>query len=251
MIIREKGGLIENYDSLGAGDVFIGNVTGTFRKNLWLIDLLERGVKCFPSPLSQVLNGSKVAQAVILNKFMSPHTMAITRRHELMEAISRYHQHDIGAVLTKTDKMHCGHGVRKWDTIETLYSFVSQSDGEFPFVLQPFLERFTDVRVISVGDYIEAYTRENPNNFRKNISSGGRSAPFKLNEEQKAFCGELMARGGFPYAHIDLQIIDDKTFYLSEITLNGGIKGASIQREELDRKKREVLERLVSEKINK
>lgn len=246
MIIREKRGLFEKYDSLRAGDAFIGSITGTSRKYLLLIDLLERDVKCFPSPLSQVLNGSKVAQAVILNKFMSPYTIAITRRHELMEAISRYNQHNIGAVITKTDKMHCGHGVRKWVTIETLYSYVSQSDGEFPFVLQPFLEDFTDVRVIIAGDYIEAYTRENPNNFRQNISSGGRSVPYKLNEKQKAFCVEVMARGKFPYAHIDLHIIDDTVCYLSEIALNGGIKGASIQRKELDERKRDLLECLAS-----
>jgi ribosomal protein S6--L-glutamate ligase len=37
-----------------------------------------------------------------------------------------------------------------------------------------------------------------------------------------------MARGRFPYAHIDLMILEDNSFYLGEINLRGGIRGAKI-----------------------
>ncbi|MBW1642230.1 MAG: hypothetical protein JRJ76_05270 [Deltaproteobacteria bacterium] len=250
MIVTGKSELRKKYAALGPGDVFIGGLAGKGGQHLMLVDLLERGIKCYPSPLSQMLNGSKVAQTIVLNNYMSPHTFAISRRYELMEAISKYNQCEIGVIITKADKMHCGHGVRKWENIEMLYSYISHSDSEYPFVLQPFIENFMDVRVIIAGDYIEAYTRENLDNFRQNISAGGRSFFYELNQEQKTFCEEVMDRGKFPYGHIDLQVVDSDTCYLSEIALNGGIKGASIQRNALDEKKKNVLERLASESIN-
>jgi ribosomal protein S6--L-glutamate ligase len=57
-----------------------------------------------------------------------------------------------------------------------------------------------------------------------------------------------MERGKFPYAHLDIHITDDGTYYLSEIALNGGTKGAKIRRKELHQKKQDVLERLANVK---
>jgi ribosomal protein S6--L-glutamate ligase len=140
--------------------------------------------------------------------------------------------------------MHCGHGVRRWDSVETVYSFVALSESSYPFVLQPFLEQFTDVRVVIVGDYLEAYVRHNPNNFRMNISFGGKNYPYQLEKEEEDFCRVIMARGKFPFAHVDLQITEDGKCYLSEIALDGGTKGASISRQELEVKKQRLLEEL-------
>lgn len=213
-------------------------------KSFMLIDLLERNINCLPSPLSQVLNSSKAAQALILKNWMLPHTCVITRRTELIETINTYNKNSIGSVVTKENHMHCGYGVKKWDTIETLYSFMSQSESSYPFVVQPFIENFTDLRVITVGDYTEAYTRHNPNNFRMNIAAGGKSHPYMLKKEEKDFCYAIMKRSRFPFAHIDLMITQNGSHYLTEIVLNGGIKGATIRREELDKKKQDLLERL-------
>jgi ribosomal protein S6--L-glutamate ligase len=96
--------------------------------------------------------------------------------------------------------------------------------------------------VIVAGDYWEAYTRENDHNFRSNLTLGGRSKPYALNSIERALCNTIMERGKFPYAHVDLLITSDGTPYLSEIALNGGLKGAKIDREKLDAKKKEILE---------
>ena len=53
-----------------------------------------------------------------------------------------------------------------------------------------------------------------------------------------------MQRGRFPFAHLDLMIFENGECYLSEITLNGGIKGARIGRQELEQKKKTLLEKL-------
>jgi ribosomal protein S6--L-glutamate ligase len=241
MIIRNNRELRARYHRLDAGDCCIGTVSAKHLKPVMLIDLVQRGVDCYPSALSQMLNSSKVAQAFIYQQWMVPQTTAICRRADLIAAISHYAAQQIGAVVSKQDHMHCGHGVRRWESLEHLYNGLGFDSSAYPFVLQPFVENFTDVRVIMAGDYEEAYTRRNPDNFRSNLAAGGKSHPYELDENNREFCRAAMQRGRFPYAHIDLMVGDDGLTYLCEIALNGGTHGARIGREELDRKKKELL----------
>jgi hypothetical protein len=90
--------------------------------------------------------------------------------------------------------------------------FVGLEETSYPFVLQPLLTNFTDIRVIIVENYIEAYTRENPYNFRCNLAAGGKSTPYSLTRKQINFCKKIMERGKFPYAHIDLMILENDIF---------------------------------------
>ena len=249
MIVRTNRELKARYNELTAGDVFIGNLAFRYLKQPLLIDMLERGIRCLPSPLAQILNSSKVAQAFVLHEWMLPHTQAISRRTDLIDAINTFGKNGIGPVVTKQDDLHCGHGIRRWETIETLYSFMALAESSYPFVLQPFQERFTDIRVIIVGDHVESYTRSNLYNFRVNLSSGGTGSPYIMDEKKEAFCRSVMQRGKFPFAHLDLMILENGECYLSEITLNGGIKGARISREDLIQNKKALLEKLAGEII--
>jgi ribosomal protein S6--L-glutamate ligase len=183
----------------------------------------------------------------MLRRWMLPHSVVIHRRKDLMDAISSYNEQQIGPVITKQDHMHCGHGVRRWQTMEILYNYLAFSESSYPFVLQPYVENFTDVRVIIVGDYIESYVRQNPNNFRHNIAAGGNSRAFTLGGDGLYICHEVMKRGQFPYAHIDLLVMDSDEYYLSEIALNGGTRGAKITRRQLDREKQKVLEDMIQQ----
>jgi ribosomal protein S6--L-glutamate ligase len=101
------------------------------------------------------------------------------------------------------------------------------------------------VRVIVVGDYVEAYLRENLYNFRANIAAGGASRPLRMDPAAEALCRAAMERGRFPYGHIDLHLTAAGGCLLSEIALEGGIAAAHIGRAELDRLKRQRLEELV------
>jgi len=242
MIVRGARELMDRYHELGPGDVFVGPLGLSHLKESIFVDLLERGVRCYPSALSQILYRSKTAQAIFLNQWMLPHTRVVSRRIELMDAIGDYSRHKISQVVTKQNRLHCGHGVCLWNSMEMLYSHVGLKEDAYPFVLQPFLKDFIDIRVIVAGDYVEAYTRDNPYNFRKNLSSGGSSVPYRLDDKQVALCRDIMKRGKFPYAHIDLHVTEDHRVYLSEIALNGGLKGASINRPDLDGKKEQILE---------
>jgi len=244
VIIRTNRELKEHYDELNAGDCFIGMLSFKNVKHRAFIDLLERGVRFLPSALSQTLGHSKVAQALSLRQWMIPHTLIIARRVDLMHAINTYNQHGIGTVVTKEDHLQCGFGVHRWDSIEALYNHVSLNTRSYPFVLQPFLETYTDLRVIVAGDYYEAYTRENQNNFRMNLTAGGTSRPYTLTNAHLGLCHSVMEQGKFPYAHIDLLVTEDGHGYLSEIALNGGMKGARITREDLNALKKDILEKM-------
>jgi ribosomal protein S6--L-glutamate ligase len=243
MIVRGSRQLSDLYDRLATGDVYIGKIPGGPLRYARLIDLMERGIHCLPTPLAQTLNASKAAQAAILNEWMLPLTRVVRRRADLIAAIGVYQRQGVGPVVTKEDRLHCGHGVRYWENIEVLYSMAAFDKSSFPFVLQPFLQHFSDVRVIVVGDYVEAYSRHNPDNFRMNLAAGGVSRPFAIDTDQQRFCRSVMERARFPYAHLDLQLLENGRCYLAEMALEGGIKGAQVDRRFLIRMKSELLEK--------
>jgi ribosomal protein S6--L-glutamate ligase len=242
MIIRGATQLLQLYSQLGPGDVFIGRIPTGNLKHTLLIDLLERGVHCLPAPLAQTLNGSKVAQAMLLAQWMLPLTHVIRRRVDLFEAMGPYQRKGVGVVITKEDRMHCGHGVRRWENVEALYNMVAFNKSSYPFVLQPYQQRFADMRFIVVGTYVEAYARQNNDNFRMNLAVGGTCRPHIPDNDQLQFCRDVIGRARFPYAHIDLLVREDGRCFLSEIALDGGIKGAKVERRELENMKRTLLE---------
>jgi ribosomal protein S6--L-glutamate ligase len=244
MIVRGRAELERRYEELGAGDIVLGRLPARYLAGALAADLLERGVRCIPSVTCQALSRSKCAQAAVFGPWMAPHTRVVLRRAELMEALGAYARHGVGAVVTKQEGMHCGHGIRRWDSAEALYNSVALDDRAYPFVLQPFLAGISDVRVIMVGDYVEAYLRENLYNFRANIAAGGASRPLTMDPAAEVLCRTVLTRGRFPYAHIDLHLTAEGTCLLSEIALEGGIAAAQIERRELDRRKRERLEAL-------
>lgn len=246
MIARGHAAIRGLLAELGPGDVAAGPLPASFLSGPLALDLAERGVRFVPSLLCQILSRSKCAQAEILGGFMAPHTRAVRRRAELLCAVNDYARLGIGAVVSKQEGMHCGHGVRRWESIEALYNAVAFEKGAYPFVLQPFLSGIADVRVIVVGEYVEAYLRENPFHFRANLAAGGTGRPFPVDPAAERLCRKAMARGRFPYAHLDLQLTPAGECYLAEIALDAGASAARIGRAELERRKREVLEREIA-----
>jgi hypothetical protein len=247
MIIRGADELERHFERLGPDDVVVGPFPPKILRGPLAVDLIERGVRCVPSVLCQLLGRSKAAQAGLFRNFMAPHTMVVTRRAELLAAVGYYRQHGIETVVTKQEGMHCGHGIRRWEGVETLYNTVAFDDAVYPLILQPFLSGLTDVRIIVVGSYIESYARENPLDFRANLAAGGSSRPYVIEAAEEELCRAVLRRGRFPYAHIDLHLMPDGVCHLSEIALDGGITAARIERKELNRLKKERLEELVQQ----
>ncbi|MDA8140832.1 MAG: hypothetical protein M0036_19460 [Desulfobacteraceae bacterium] len=244
MIITRFNQLLQDYHTLGPGDLFIGRIPASQLRNTMWIDLTARGVRLLPSITSQLVASSKSAQAFVLKSWMLPHTQVISRRKELLDAIGDYRRNDINTAITKEEHLHCGHGVRRWNDLEAMYNCLSLSEAHYPFVLQPFVAVAADVRAILVGDYCEAYARHNPDSFRMNLAAGGSSRPHDLTDAQRELCLAVMARAQMPYAHIDLIVTESGDTYLSEINLNGGTAGARISKPELDHLKAAHLDRM-------
>lgn len=241
MIITRYSQLVLAYHDLGPGDLFIGHIPASHLRNVMWADLTARGVRLLPSATAHMVSASKTAQAFIFKQWMLPHTEVIARRKELLEAVATYAREGISNAITKQEHLHCGHGVRRWNDLETMYNCLSVAESHYPFVLQPFVPVTADVRIIVVGDYCEAYARYNPSGFRKNLAVGGSCQPYALSPPQMALCLKAMTRADMPYAHIDLIVTEGGDTFLSELNLNGGTAGARIPRQELEQLKQERL----------
>lgn len=226
-VITTYRSLLKNFLLLKTGDLILTRVPIREENFVLLFDLQVRGVVSFPSFLSQLISASKVAQANILKEFMPPYTYVITQQVNLLEVLQNPPPYE--KFITKKDRANCGLGIKLWRDLEEVFNHAGTPTLEFPFVLQPYFEKWEDIRVVLLGEkYVEAYLRENRKNFRQNLFFGGRAIPYFLSSQELAFCKKVMERGAFPYAHLDLAYIEGKGPYLSEINLKGGIKGAQI-----------------------
>ncbi|MGW8195464.1 MAG: ATP-grasp domain-containing protein [Desulforhopalus sp.] len=227
-VVRNNQILYSHYHQLQKDDIVCGRIRLKPGEEHLLIDLLERGVQLIPSATAQLASRSKCFQARIFSEFMLPGTLPIFDTHELLKASSSYRRHQYTRVILKTDRKNAGLGIFIYNDIEELYNQASAGGFGFPFVIQPFQTDSRDIRVIILGDYIEAYERTNPYSFRKNLHCGGKSTPFTLSDRHLHFCQKVMARGQFDYAHIDLMLGSADSCHLMEINLRGGLKGAKI-----------------------
>jgi len=231
-IYHSNKAVFESYQQLGPGDCIVGRLRLRPSDEHIIVDLLSRGVKLFPAGLAQLASRSKTLQALLFAKdFMIPGTNAIHDLHDLQKVIGNI-KTDV-TVITKLDRKNAGLGILRWPSIEEVYNAAVLGSLPFPFVLQPFISHCRDVRVIILGSlYREAYERVNIHNFRNNLHFGGHSQTFLLDDEVEAYCRRVMARGLFDYAHLDLLLTHDGGYYLNEINLRGGLRGAAISAHE-------------------
>jgi glutathione synthase/RimK-type ligase-like ATP-grasp enzyme len=215
-------------EDLGPGDALVGLLNIKPTEEVLFLDLVERGIRLFPSALSQQLSRSKCLQAMVYGRWMVPHTAVVRDRHDMIRLINILGKEGVGKVVTKQNRLNCGLGIHIWTSVEEVYNQACFGSLGYPFVVQPYVDSAIDVRVVIIGDYSEAYWRHNSNSFRNNLYFGGNSSEYALSKEQMELCQTVMARGKFPYAHIDLMITPNGAFYLGEINLRGGLKGARI-----------------------
>ena len=244
--IRDNDTLFRYYNQLSASTIICTRIRLRTGEEHLLTDLAERGITLIPSATAQQASRSKVFQTRLFGDYMLPGTCAIYDTHTLLETISLYQKQKITRVVLKRERKNGGLGVHLFADIEDIYNQVIGGSFSLPFVVQPFQTDYRDIRVIILDDYLEAYERKNNYNFRKNLHCGGRSIPFSLNKEQITLCREIMARGRFSYAHIDLLLTGKKECWLTEINLRGGLRGAKISGEAYRRKIESIHERLLS-----
>jgi glutathione synthase/RimK-type ligase-like ATP-grasp enzyme len=248
-VITENNTLFDLYHDLKAGDIVLGGVRLRPAEEPLLVDLVERGIRLFPAALAQLASRSKALQAKLFAPLMVPLTMAVYDLHDLTRAIALYGRNRIGRVVTKHDRRNAGMGVHLWTSIEEVYTQASFGVMPLPFVLQPFYPDCRDIRVVMIDNYEEAYWRHNPDNFRNNLHCGGASSPCELTAMQRDLCQQVMHRGRFPYAHIDIMVTADDTSYVAEINLRGGIRGAKINADEYRSRVEAVQQRWLNQEL--
>lgn len=218
--------------TLHSDDLLLGLLNLKKAEETMFLYLVEKGIKLFPSALSQQLSRSKCMQTFVYVDLMVPHTFVARDRHDMIRNIERYGKEGIGQVVVKQNRTNCGLGISLWSSMEDVYNQTCFGSLEYPFVVQPFLESVVDLRVIILGEYEEAYSRKSRGSFRNNIMFGGSSEAYVLSAGQRELCALVMEKGAFPYAHIDLMITPENNIYFSEINLRGGLKGAVISEQE-------------------
>ncbi len=239
MIIRKIDEFRKHYNQLEKGDAFVGNLVLRPGEEFKALDLINRGIIVFPSLQAQFLSRSKVFQAEILAGFMLKDTFVAYKHKDLMKRLPEYAQH--GQVVCKRDRKHLGLGLSKWNSLEDLQSLAAMEALPYPFVVQPFLRNGRDIRVLIIENYVEAYEKINPFSFRKNLAYGGKSSRTAINPDLENFCRRVMHRGDFPYAILDILVDNNENYYLSEISLSGGLTGSRIGQEEFMRRKNDVV----------
>lgn len=248
-IIKKNHELPALFQELRPGDIIACRLRLKYEEEHLLLDLVERGVHLIPSATSQLASRSKTFQARLLAPLMVPLTVVIYDIHGLLETVSLYGHHAIKKVVLKHDRKNAGLGIHLFRDIEDVYTQAANNVLPYPFVLQPFIANSRDVRIVVLDDYIEAYERNNPDNFRNNLHCGGEANTFDLSSAQRKLCNEAMKRGSFPYGHLDLMITEKNETYLAEINLRGGIRGAAIDPGSYQKKVKSIEAKLLQEKI--
>jgi len=230
ILVRKPTDFRRHYHRLGPGDAVVGLFPLRAGEEIKFLDLTDRGVIFFPAALAQLVGRSKVAQAEILAEFMLPGGFVAYGLPDLAAQLTAFYSR--GEVVSKRERAHLGLGVSLWPSLEALYSLAGLHHLTYPLVVQPLLAEARDLRVVMLGDYVEAYERVNPHGFRKNVFQGGVTKPAALTAAQLAFCRRAMARARFPYAILDLLVSPVGEPYLSEIGFKGGLTGARLSQEE-------------------
>ena len=243
-IITDNKTLFSCYHSLRAGDIVATRIRLRPGEEALLVDLVSRGVHLIPSATAQLCSRSKVLQARLLGEFMGPGTRPVYDLHDMLRLVSEYS--DNGKVICKLDRANGGTGILCFSSIEDIYNQTVLGALSFPFVVQPFYPDCHDIRVVILGDIVEAYERHNPNNFRHNLHCGGESRPWDLTEKQHDLCLQVMARADFPYAHLDFLVTQTGETWLTEINLRGGLKGARLNQKDYLAQVEQVHRKLVA-----
>jgi len=229
-IIEDNATLFTLYEELAAGDIVVGRIRLRPSEEGLIADLLQRGIHLVPSGLSQLCSRSKALQAQLLGPFMGPGTCVVRDQHDMQRYVGSVE--DSQAIVCKLDRANGGTGILRFGSIEDVYTQTMLGTLGYPFVLQPFYADCRDVRVVMLGDLVEAYERHNRDNFRHNLHFGGTAKPWPISDALQELCKRIMNRVRFPYAHLDFLVSPAGEYWLSEINLRGGLRGAGISQNE-------------------
>jgi ribosomal protein S6--L-glutamate ligase len=241
-------------------DIHYGRISNVADRVLAATD--TRYKKYRPSIRAQQLDNSKISQAKLLKEFMPPQTHICETRKQLISALTDYSVTNVQQIVSKTDKGANGLGVCVWSDYNLCYNVLS-THAEISHVLQPLLHGIIGLRVIATyTDVLDVYIRRNPDNFRHNITLGGRVTPLnpsdELTDDTYVMLNQLsynkpkllaLIKKIFNVGHFHMGYLDfllsisgySQRIYLSEISLRGGLVGSKYTNADMNLIQSEIL----------
>ncbi|GIO21782.1 RimK family alpha-L-glutamate ligase [Oceanobacillus sp. J11TS1] len=214
-----------------------GNILPDFAffidKDIYLARQLEQlGVRVFNSSKAIEISDDKIYTYQILAKHQLPipKTIIAPKKYNAGSFSSLYIQKVIDnlgfPLIIKEAFGSFGeqvHLINNKDELTTIISHMQQR----PFLFQAYIEesKGRDIRVQVVGDKaITAVERQNSQDFRANVTNGGRMLPFSLQDELKELAVAATQAIGADFAGVDLLFGQDNTMLICEINANAHIR---------------------------
>lgn len=202
-------------------------------------EIESRGAEIFPPLLAQSLSMSKVHQALHYKDHMVPNTRVLFRTFNLQHVLRRYAKENVLNVVVKQDRESMGMGIHPCFSLNE-FALTVIHRVKPPLVAQPMLEDFREFRLLICGDTIVAKEKVNSDRiFWNNRIFGGVTHFVAPSQRIVDFGKEMMKIGKFPWAYVDLFVVNDEVF-LSEINLSGS--NAGLKEYNLNRLKRQIFQ---------
>lgn len=198
-----------------------------------LLALEKAGLKCFNNSKSIITCDSKALTSIALagEGILMPKTIIGNKIYNTKESIKDEYIEKIEQSLSypfvmKVTQSSQGMGVYLIQNRSELINKITENQ-EKEILFQEYISNSygKDIRVIVIGGrVIGAMLRENKDDFRSNLSSGGNSCCYKIDENLEAVAQKIATILDLDYAGLDFLIDNDK-YYLCEVNSNAFFKG--------------------------
>lgn len=202
-------------------------------KDIYLAKQLEQlGVRVFNSSKAIEISDDKIYTYQMLEKQQLPIPKSIIapKTYHAESLSSCYIQKVIDylgfPMIVKEAFGSFGEQVHLVHNKEELTSVVTQI-GQRPFLFQTYIKesRGRDIRVQVIGDQaITAVERQNSQDFRANVTNGGKMLPFTINDEIEELAVEAVKAIGADFAGVDLLFGPNNEWLICEINANAHIR---------------------------
>ncbi|GGP13636.1 RimK family alpha-L-glutamate ligase [Oceanobacillus neutriphilus] len=202
-------------------------------KDIYLARQLEQlGVRVFNSSKAIEISDDKIYTYQMLEKYRLPipKTIIAPKKYHAESLSSNYIQKIIDhlgfPLIVKEAFGSFGQQVHLIHDIKELTSTISLIEQR-PFLFQTYIEesKGRDIRVQVIGNKaITAVERRNSQDFRANVTNGGKMLPFTINDEIENLAVTAVKAIGADFAGVDLLFGSNNEFLICEINANAHIR---------------------------
>ncbi|MCB2172543.1 RimK family alpha-L-glutamate ligase [archaeon] len=215
---------IENYDAVIVRRVPGGTAEQVFYRMDTLHRLDEMGVKVFNPAASIEKAVDKYYTSALLEDagINTPKTIVTESFREAMKAFGELGED----IVVKPLFGSLGMGITRITSEDVAYRvFRALEMTKSVYYLQEFVpHNGADIRVFVIGNEVVASMRRVSDNWKTNISAGGKAQKYQPSEEIKKICLEASRKLGLEYTGVDV-IVSDDIIYVIELNSTPGWEG--------------------------